>query len=102
MPQYLERENWSEHPILSRLAGRSDLDTDGTFQLRDYEPQEFEACAALRIEASDDEGASWNECEFLDRIAYVYEVGAGWRWPFSSEGVYFRGEKLIFRAVLPD
>lgn len=102
MPQYLERENWSENPILSRLVGRSDLDTDGTFQLRDYDPQEFEDCVKITIEGSDDGGQSWRSCEFSDRIAYIDEIGAGWSWPFASEGAYFKSQEHIWRAVLPD
>lgn len=102
MPQYVEREKWSEHPILSRLVGRSDFDTDATFQLKDYASQEFEACVAINIEGSNDGGETWQSCEFSDRIAYIDEPGAGWRWPFSSEGVYFRNEELIWRAVLPN
>lgn len=102
MPRYLERKNWPDHPILRRLVGRSDFDTDPTFQLRDYDPKEFGACVAIRIEGSDDGGKTWRSSEFSDRIAYIDEPGAGWRWPFSSEGVYFRSEQLIWRAVLPD
>lgn len=102
MPRYLDRDDWSEQPILGRLVGRSDLDSDGTFQLRDYDPQEFEACVTINIEGSNDRGQTWRSCEFSDRISYVYEIGAGWSWPFASEGVYFRSEQLIWRAVLPE
>jgi hypothetical protein len=102
MPRYLDRDDWPEHPILSRLVGRSDLDSDGTFQLRDYDPQEFEACVTIYIEGSNDGGQTWRSCEFSDRISYVDEIGAGWSWPFALKGVYFRSEQLIWRAVLPE
>ena len=100
MLEYLERQDWSEHSILSRLVGRSDFDTDGTFQLKDYDPNEYNSCVKISIEASNDGGETWQRCEFSDRIAYIDELGAGWRWPFSSEGVYFKGEELIWRAIL--
>lgn len=78
MPHYLEREKWSEHPILGRLVGRSDFDTDGTLKLKDYDPDKFDSCAPINIEGSDDGGQNWRSCEFSDRIYYINEVGAGW------------------------
>lgn len=102
MPKHIYRENWLDNSILNRLVGRSDFDSDGTFQLRDYEPGEHEACASIKIEGSEDGGSTWQACEFSERIAYIDGVGAGWPWPFSSYGVFFESKRLTWRAVLPD
>lgn len=99
MTKYLDRESWPQHPILARLVFRSDFDTDGTFQLIDYKPDEFENLKSIKIEGSKDSGVTWEDCEFSYEITYVSGVGAGWRWPFPFESPFDRRKELIWRAA---
>ena len=75
---YVFRENWSTHPILSRLVFRSDFDGDGTFCLEGFAPDELTQCKRIRIEASQDGGQTWISAGFSEEISYVGHLGAGW------------------------
>jgi hypothetical protein len=87
--EYLYRENWSKHPILSRIGFKSDFDGDGMLHLSDYVDSEFELCSGIVIEVSEDGGSTWRSSTFSDDIIFIDDVGAGWAWlasyhPFDS------------------
>lgn len=106
--KYIPKEEWGEHPILRRVGYKSDFDGDGTLNLKDYNPSEFESCKAISIDVSEDGGASWRSSSFVDDIIYIDSIGAGWAWlasyhPFEDLAPKTRGlNKAIWRASLTD
>ena len=77
---YLYKDQWSEHPILSRIGYKSDFDGDGMLNLRDYDPSEFEDCQAITLEVSEDNGRTWKIARFDPEVIYIDAVGTGWPW----------------------
>lgn len=102
------RQDWGEHPILSRLGYKSDFDGDGTLHLQNYAPSEFETCRSIVLQVSEDGGETWESSEFVDEVIYIDQIGAGWSWlssshPFEELNANTKGRsKAIWRALIAD
>ena len=98
MQEIIEEKDWSSHPFLSRLTGRSDFDGDAALTILNPTEDDFKESLKVTLEYRINDG-EWVKAPFADSTAFIDEMRMAWYYSFNYHPLFELNPELKGKMV---